>query len=179
MTALSRLPERWRRGERVTAAKLEQPGALVRELVQGIAAPQQRPRPLKGTVPEVRRLVVAAIAPDYLTCYAFDGLTTGDAPLYVARPPRLRGSEAARTFAGGTVSYSGVNATGTARTATLPDDSTESQVIVPEYVVGDELFAVRNLAGGTGVTRTAGGASHAVEWLDLNVDARAWAVAAE
>lgn len=53
------------------------------------------------------------------------------------------------------------------RTATAGPDS-ETQRITPPYVVGDVLYVLRNVTGGTGVTQQ-------LQALDLNVDGRCWA----
>jgi len=61
----------------------------------------------------------------------------------VAKPYKLRGDATSRTVSG------------------------EAQVIVPAYVVGDIIFAARNIAGGTGI--------FGVNLQDINADGRAWA----
>jgi hypothetical protein len=50
--------------------------------------------------------------------------------------------------------------------------TTETQVIVPAYVVDDVIYAMRGIEGGTNVIDDQ---NESVEWIDLNLDGRAWA----
>ena len=64
----------------------------------------------------------------------------------------------------------------TQRVATDADDDTETQQVVPSYVAGDVVFAVRDFSGGTGAWTAPTNADPVeVVWQDLNVDGRAWA----
>ena len=171
------VPGRWVKGQPITADRLNEVVAYVAQALRGVGVPRQINPNAAAASPEVRRFKVSAIKPDYLECNTWDGVNTGTATVYVARPPRLRASEESRTFSGGTVTYSAVSATGATRTATVSGDD-EPQVVVPEYVVGDEIFAVRNVTGKTGVVRTVNGDEIPVDWLDMNVDGRAWAKSA-
>ena len=58
------------------------------------------------------------------------------------------------------------------RTASATGEDDETQVIVPAYVIGDIIVAMQNIVGGNGVKDRDG---KALRWMDLNVDARAWA----
>lgn len=171
----NRIPGRWRKAQPLYARQLNELVDPVREALRGVPLPRQVKPTTGTTVVAVRRFVIRSILPEYLVCRPWDGVEEGASDVLVARPFRLRGTETTRTFANGTVTYDGYDATGTERTATLPDASTEDQVIVPEYVVGDEIVGSRNIVGGTGVTRTFQGRTLPIDWLDLNIDARAWA----
>lgn len=164
------LPRRWGKKEPLAARKLNEPVDAVRRLISGVPAVQQRAAPAAATVPEVRQFKIGEILPDYLVCLPWDGTTLGAAVTYVARPPTLRASAASRNG----VTFSAVNADGTQRSATDGVD-TETQVIIPSYLVGDVIYAVRNVRGGLGVSRTAGDVAKPLTWLDMNVDGRQWA----
>lgn len=164
------LPRRWGKKEPLAARKLNEPVDAVRRLVTGVPPIQQRAAAAAATVPEVRQFKIGEILPDYLVCLPWDGTTLGAAVTYVARPPTLRASATSRNG----VTFSAVNDDGTQRTATAGADS-ETQVIIPSYLVGDVIYAVRNVRGGLGVSRSAGGEEKPVAWLDMNVDGRQWA----
>ena len=51
----------------------------------------------------------------------------------------------------------------------------ETQAVVPAYVVGDEIYAVKLLPQQTGIKVKDGTNSYETVWLDLNLDGRAWA----
>jgi hypothetical protein len=108
------------------------------------------------------RVIIQAIEGDYLECVQVG--RTGPSPctpgvdcLKVARPFMLRTS---------LTSHAGVSFTYTNATTRVAD-ATETQVIIPAYVVGDEIIIGR-VYEGTGVAA-------AQAWIDLNVDGRMWA----
>ena len=113
-----------------------------------------------------RQVKIKTILANHLACVEFDGTDEGD-PINVAKPYQLRGSLLAhdtRTF---------VHPTTTTRTASVAGEDDESQVIVPEYVVDDVIVAIQNIVGGNSAKDPIDGKSF--RWMDLNVDARAWA----
>lgn len=114
---------------------------------------------------------ITAISGDYLTCKRIIVVSGAaevveDQTVNVAKPPRLRKSETSRN----SITFSGYSTDGQSRTATNTSSETESQTVVTPYLVDDEILAQRVF--NTGVT-------DATEWVDLNVDARAWAKVAE
>lgn len=137
---------------------------------RGVTPPQQiPPNGAAKAVVELQQLKIASISGDFLVCNPYNGTEADDTQeIIVARPWLLRRSMTSRNSI--TFSYSSDQA----RTATS-GATTESQVIVPSYIVGDIINAARNVAGGTGVTF---GTNTTVEWLDANESARAWAKAA-
>lgn len=173
MTSSAKIPGRWRRNDPITAKKLDQPRRALADMLRGVAMPRQVNPNSASSAPEVRRFKISEIKPDYLLCVQWDGITEG-AATYIAKPFLLRGSATTRTFSGGTLTFGSYTTDGGQREATL-DAVSETQVIVPEYVVGDEIVAVRNVRGKTGVTREDADAEVEVIWLDMNTDARAWA----
>lgn len=173
MRISSKPPGRWRRGQAITAAKLDEPGAVLRELQRGIVAPRQVNPGAASSAPEVRRFKIKEILQDYMQCAQWDGVKEGPVT-YVAKPLLLRASATTRVFTAGTLTFSDATSTGSQRVATL-DATSETQVVVPEYVVDDEIIAIRNIRGKTGLTRMDAGVEKDVEWLDMNTDARAWA----
>lgn len=162
----TKLPERWRRRQALEARKLNQVVDAITRQEQGAPAIQQRIRSV-ASLPEIRQFKITEVFGDHLECVPWDGVAEGAAIAFVARPPTLRASAAGR----GSITYTGVATDGQTRTASDGVD-TETQIVIPSYLVGDVIYAVRNVVGGTGVTREAG---VAVGWLDLNVDGRQWA----
>jgi hypothetical protein len=94
---------------------------------------------------------------------------TGDA-FNVAKPTKLRGTITAETINAVAITYDYTGFT-TSYMQREADDGTnsEKQVIVP-YILTNDLLWVANV-GVTGVVVS----SVDVAWLDLNIDARAWA----
>lgn len=169
----ARTPKSWRRGQSFTAKHLDEPGAALRQIVRGVASPRQVNRSGAARAPEVRRFKIIDVKHDYLQCVFWNGVKEGRVA-YVAKPFLLRASALEREFSGGTLEFSNITTSGGERTATL-GATVENQVVVPEYFAGDEITAIRNVKGKTGVTREEAGETKDIEWLDLNLDARAWA----
>lgn len=92
-------------------------------------------------IESVAAFKVVQEADDYVTCHAWNGVVEGEAPIAVAKPPTLRGATATRTV------------------------SSVEQMIFPEYVAGDVIYAMQ-IGGGTDVD--------GVIWIDLNIDSRVW-----
>ena len=119
--------------------------------------------------PQIQQMKVVAEFNDHLTCHTWDGTSEGTDAIHVAKPPTLRLTPYdGQTVNGITYNYTGYNT----RTAENEDEETEDQQITPDYAAGDVIFAVKNIAGGTGATDDE---YVDCEWLDLNVDGRAWA----
>lgn len=148
----------WKRGDALTARKLDQSRQAINLIVDGMSQPQSRQFVGASQAALFR---IAAVAGDYLLAVRVLGDSEATQQAKVAKPPLLRNSVTSR--AGATYSYSDVDA----RTATVGSD-TEDQVVVPAYRVNDYIFAMSTPLGGTGV-------DEAQEWLDINADARAWA----
>jgi hypothetical protein len=104
-----------------------------------------------------------AVGADTLTCRTWDGATEGGTDVTVAKNHKLRNSIASAVIDGVTVNYT--YPTTTTRIASI-GASSESQVVVPRYIVNDIVF-VTSPSGGTGVS--------SVSKLDINADGRAWA----
>jgi len=163
------VPERWRRGEPVSARKLDKLSEAVRRGRPSPFTPLQVPGHSVGSPIMQARLV--SVEDDTLQVVTWDGTSEGADEITVAKPFLLRRTP----FDGET--WNGVNYTYTSATARTGDDgtNTEDQVVVPPYVADDLIYIVRVLGG----TDTVDGADAPVLWLDLNVDARAWAKQAE
>ena len=128
-----------------------------------------------GTIQQYK---VTVISDDSITCRTWDGTTDGTSDVIVAKPYRLRktpwnGITVVYDFNGTSYSivYSYLATPGfrTAQVTVGGTQTTESQAIIPIYKVGDIIYATEP-EGGTDVF-----VGSAVTWLDLNVDARAWA----
>ncbi len=112
-----------------------------------------------------RQVKIKIILTNHLSCVEFDGTDEGD-PISVAKPYQLRGSLVAHN----SVTY--VHDSTTQRTGSAAGEDDEIQVIVPAYVVDDIIIAFQNIVGGTSAKDLKG---KTFKWMDLNVDARAWA----
>lgn len=155
----------WRSGEPIPARDLD---ATNREIER-----------ISGGVETLRENVVGRLVPlgvtmfryksqgaDHVVARQWDGATEASVDTLIAKPYALRNSITSR--GGITYSYT----TSVEREA---DDSssTETQVVVPNYVTDDLIFAVR-VPRGCGVS-VGSMPAVALLWLDINVDARAWA----
>lgn len=156
------------KGQRITARKLAEPVEAINRFTSGIAPIAQlagsSSKPLSITI---ARFVITSISGDYLVCREFDGTAQGTADVYISKPYLLRSSMASR--AGVTFTYTDSQA----RSAT-DGSTTEDQSVTPSYVAGDEIYAVRGLVRGSGAFSDPD-ETRAIEWMDLNLDARAWA----
>lgn len=151
----------WKRGDRLTHGKLNGPVSFINQHLNGVnQARSQAQAPINAG--RVKRFRVKSIQGDYITCRTWDGTTEGANDVLIAKPYQLRNSITSRN----SISYSYTNTT--ERVANDGTD-TETQVVVPSYVVDDEIFAIGKAP--TGVDD----GTDPITWLDLNLDARAWA----
>jgi hypothetical protein len=162
---------RWSRGDPLKADRLN-------EMVEAVNHGRQVAPPPKQVIPaptgRPQQFVITGVDGDYVTAHTLRDGHEGAQTIYIAKPYLLR-----RTPFDG-LSRSGITYTYSSHVTRQADDgsSTEDQVVVPGYVAGDVIYAVRPI-GGTGVTRPDGsGGTYDVTWLDLNCDGRAWAKAA-
>lgn len=125
-------------------------------------------------VAEVRQFKVVSVDGDYLIGHRWDGVVESGDNVQIAKPYLLRRTPFdTLTRDGITYTYD----SDTARTATNTAEETESQVIVPKYVVGDIIYATHHIDGGTDAYYTEAEASIQLTWLEDNRDGRAWAKA--
>ena len=159
-------------GYNVLVDKLRQHDRLLAELQANALQLPGRRRHLFA-----RRFVVSDASdwPDTIECREIDG-TVGT--LHVARPYLLRRSPFDTLERNG-IAYDYLS--NTERIARKQDDegneTTETQIIIPRYVQGDVIYAVKGVANGTEsyVVDMATGDRVEVSWIDLNVDGRFWA----
>lgn len=152
----------WKRGESITAAKLNAAVDVLNGLSVGVAPPQQISRIPAGGGSAVQQFKFKSMGGDYIYAAPWDGTTEG-AQIKVAKPYLLR-----RTPFDGK-SRNGISYTYSADDAREATNGTdiEQQSIIPTYVVGDIVYAARAVIGGTEVED--------VTYVDVNADARAWA----
>ncbi|MGE4157700.1 MAG: hypothetical protein AB7F75_01230 [Planctomycetota bacterium] len=124
-----------------------------------------------STPPLVRRFRVQSDHGDHIKCKGLTGGTLDAEMTDIAKNFLCRRTPFDGQVRAG-VSYAYVN--DSKRTATQGAE-TETQVIVPSFVSGDEILAMGSIPGGTNVMVSG------VEllWQDLNLDGRAWAKEAE
>ena len=156
----------WVAGEELDHRKLNQVVKAVAALTKGCRSPKQIvPRGSDAPL-QMQQFKIVTIDGDWLVCNPFNGLAADTASsIVVAKPPELRSSRT--SWNGQTFTYSGSQQ----REATDGSED-ETQLVTPLYVVGDILFAISNIIGGTGVTL---GDGTPVDWIDQNLAARAWA----
>jgi len=166
----------WKKGEPLKKARLNESVDAINRISGGITPPRQlsasaRPIPT-GSTSKVQQFVVNSVYGDYLSCYPYNGLQINTtAVILVAKPYLLRQTPFNGSSRNG-VSYTYTSAI--QRTAT--DGSTdETHVITPSYVTNDIIYAIRNIVG---KTATYNSQLDIIEWLDMNVDGRSWAVQA-
>lgn len=97
---------------------------------------------------------------DKLTCHTWNGVTEGTEDIAVYKPYKLRKSiwnNASAVIDGVNVAY--VYLTNVKRRASVPSGAYEIQVVVPRYLINDQIIAIK--IGG--------------DWYDINADGRAWA----
>lgn len=151
------------------------------EIVNAFNAVKQTPGPTRQVLPggtasmlTACQFQLTAMAGDYFEAKVYDGTTQTGSAIKIAKPFQLRRTP----FDGETITELGISYvynSDTTRTATL-DEEDEEQLVIPKYLVGfSVIFAIKPIVGGTGVTWDNMGQDVPVEWLDLNVDARAWA----
>jgi hypothetical protein len=125
----------------------------------------------------IQQYRITAIFDDYLEARTWDGTTQGSTAIKIAKPWRLRktgwhGVTITYNFNGTLfpIRYTYLATAGYRTALHTGTNATENQAIIPVYSVNDILYATEP-TGGTLVTV----AAVALTWLDLNVDARAWA----
>ena len=119
--------------------------------------------PVAGNV--IQQFSVVSVHDDYLICQAWDGEFLSGINVQIAKPFLLKNS-----FFDG-FSYDGVSYTYidvNTREAT-DGTTTETQIVTPAYSIEATIYAVRDVLGGVDLNGSG------IEWLDLNVDGRAWA----
>lgn len=122
----------------------------------------------------IRQFQITGMDGDYFEAKAYDGTTQTGSAIKIAKPFQLRRTPFDGEYISGLqVSYS--YSSDTTRTATH-DDEDEEQLVIPKYLIDfSVIFAVKPVAGSTGVTWFDGEGDVPIGWLDLNLDARAWA----
>ncbi len=112
------------------------------------------------------RFRIKFIEGDFLQCVTWNGVEEGTERINVARPVLLRKITASHN------SVTFVYTDNVTRTASASGQDDETQVIVPAYVVDDEIIAIKGITRGTGAIASG---NKQIVWQDLNIDARAWA----
>lgn len=157
----------WRRiNETIAAVQALQTEA--RRLSSAVVDLRGRKPPVSAGGGRVQQFKVVSIGDDTLTCHTYEGTTEGTDAITVLKPYLLRKT----TYNGVTrtlpnewgegdlaVTYTYQSAQARKGTVSSVD---ENQVITPRYLAGDIIY-------GAQVTGAA------ADWVDLNVDGRAWA----
>lgn len=118
---------------------------------------------LGGPIFRLTTMRIKTLHNDYLTCRTWDGVNEGSVDMRVAKPWKLRHVAA---------NYPDVTSVTTTNTNAMTATGTPTEdVVIPDqlaYAINDVIYAQH--VGYTGVTV----ASEPLQWIDTNVDARAW-----
>lgn len=117
------------------------------------------------------RFVVVEIFGDYISANPINegNEINTDQLIYIAKPYLIRNSITSRN---GKTYSTFSNASGLQQRAN--DTDSETQVVIPTYVTGDQVYAETGIIGGTGVTYEVAGVSYRVIWQDATEGGRAW-----
>lgn len=160
---------RWRRGEPISARKLNTAVDAINRVGRSIGQPYQvirQPVPTSGG--STTQMRYKSMGQDHIVCRTWDGLEEGSDDINVAKPFKLRRTPFDNETYNG-IDY--VYSSNTERVASTDDDE-ETQIIHDEYVEDDIIYATQPV-GGTGVLDN-GEEGEDVLWLDTNADARCW-----
>ena len=128
---------------------------------------------------QILQLIIVSVQQDILTCQDVWGNT-----VYIAKPPLLRATAiwtSPRSVNGQayTIVYSCYSSDGQERTATRSSDSsTETQEVDDSYQVDDPIFAINMITLDQDGNPLKDINSNPVQWQDMNIDARHWAMKA-
>lgn len=178
--------DNWKAGDKVSAEHLDQPVKVLQQL--GAATPPSQ-LIITGEPFESRMFKVVRLEQDVIICVTTDGVTDGDEEIPIAMPYLLRKTpwdsdgETPPPLRKGRLKYTFTftdTDTGLPRfdkrtsIDTEDDDDEQIQVITGAYEVGDLIYAMKGLIGGTGVFIEDDDENQVI-WLDINVDGRYWA----
>lgn len=160
-------PSRWVPGDSIGARKLNSTVDAVRDLLTPGISSEQLQWTARLLMPVQYR--IKSVGADWLVCRKFSGFDTNATEAaedtFVAKPFLLRRAP----FDG--LTHNGINYVYTTDVERVAD-TTETQVVTPPFVVDDIIYA-QVVYNGPVLDIDA---SVATFWLDVNVDARAWAV---
>ena len=157
--------QRWRPHQPLKHQHLNETVDYLNQALFGIKPPEQALAIEGMDVIRHQQFAVVKVATDYVVCNRSSSISSEGGEVKVALPYLLR-----RTPFDGlsrnSISYTYASAI--QRTA----GGSETQLITPGYVAGDIIYGISGVSGGTGVSDEG---ELPVDWLDLNLDGRAWA----
>ena len=115
----------------------------------------------------VQQFKLDTVGNDIVYGYTWDGETAGEELTKIAKPWGLRRTP----FDGKTINMIEYSFNDEGKRLAKRGSDSELQVVIPPYHKDSLIYAVSNVQGGTDVVHE----NEPVSWLDLNVDARAWA----
>ncbi len=165
--ALAKPPPRFSAGEPVSASKMNK----MRESIVACAnRAVNPPRQLAfRAIPQIifQMIIIGEYEDgDALVCNTWDGENQGDEEIAVAKPYLLQQSTL-DGYDDGTYTYAFTDIDELTVTKT-EDESTEDWKVTMDYNDGDIIYAAANVIGGIDCPTE-------VQYIDLNIDGRAWA----
>lgn len=181
-------PERIRPGDAIRAAWLQElADSVVRRITiiggrisrSGNSIAIQIDPIRAGGGGKAHRFLLDGVYADHLVAWPWDGTEVTEPKQFAIAKPFLLQQTPHDGVSRNGYTAGDYNTNATTRTVVRDSDSEEEdQILVPNYIIpvgdytGDEIWAVR---APTGLTYMDGEDERAIEWLDINVDARAWA----
>lgn len=153
--------------ERATADDLNRLARGIRAPLRGVNAPRQALGLLSGgKVDVIQCIITANTNGNYITVQKWDGSNLGE-ELLVSKPYLIQ-----QATLDGTTDLNGVSYTFTGIDALTALDMgslvSEDWIVTLPYVIGSLIYAIGNIVGGIDNAEN-------VDYIDLNIDARAWA----
>lgn len=167
MTAITR----WRKGDKISAKRLNETVDRVTAISEGAAGPADARGVAQGPG-AIQHFEIKEVKGDYVLCYAVTSVGTGTVEIPVAKPYLHRQSLTSRNGIAYTYQTAFEGSTAIVERVATKSPNTETQRVVPQYVSGDRIFASKLINGGTGVKDID---DKPVRFIDLNLDGRAWA----
>lgn len=158
-----------RRHQQATHSQRLLPGKGVRlKRLSGGTIVNAIPRGIGGVKLSLYRFKV--MDEDFIVCRTWDGTNEGDKDILIAKPTKLRFSIDTETIDGIVGTYTAYDTTTQTRHASFGSPAVEEdQVIVPRYLVDDEIYVM------PARTLIVDDDGKDLGLIDINVDGRAWA----
>lgn len=171
--------DRWNQGDKIFAAKLDQPRQVIENLLGGVTPPQGLGATGNNTS-KISRFRVKEVFADYVTAqpYIGNGDTVLDTVFKVAKPWMLRRTPFDSSLLDPPPLRAGLKYIYTEsidkRIAIDEEGNEEAQFVLPSYIEDDQITVASSVRGGTGATfENNDGKNEPITLLDMST--RVWA----